>query len=222
MTREWGGIVDGGRPTRPRQADASSAGRRRGRHGAGAARERAVRAHRRARPRAAAALPALPPRPLAGPVLASPSAPSRGQQAAARCAPATRRRWPAAWCSPPTASCCRRTRWSTTRPPRPSSTPSSPTCSTRALPPMTATRITPGLADAPADVDVVVVGLGVTGAGVALDAASRGLSRARRRRPRPRLRHLALVLEARARRAALPGQRPGRRGAWRAPSSAAS
>lgn len=43
----------------------------------------------------------------------------------------------------------------------------------------TARRITPGLADLPAEgtvVDVVVVGLGVTGAGVALDAASRGLS----------------------------------------------
>ncbi|MFD1246199.1 FAD-dependent oxidoreductase [Nocardioides ginsengisoli] len=37
-------------------------------------------------------------------------------------------------------------------------------------------RITPGLADVPAEVDVVVIGLGVTGAGVALDAASRGLS----------------------------------------------
>ena len=41
---------------------------------------------------------------------------------------------------------------------------------------MTATRITPGLADAPTEVDVVVIGLGVTGAGVALDAVSRGLS----------------------------------------------
>jgi glycerol-3-phosphate dehydrogenase len=39
-----------------------------------------------------------------------------------------------------------------------------------------ATRITPGLADAPTEVDVVVIGLGITGAGVALDAASRGLS----------------------------------------------
>jgi glycerol-3-phosphate dehydrogenase len=38
------------------------------------------------------------------------------------------------------------------------------------------TRITPGLADVPAEVDVVVVGLGVTGAGVALDAVSRGLT----------------------------------------------
>ncbi|MDQ4053385.1 MAG: glycerol-3-phosphate dehydrogenase/oxidase [Actinomycetota bacterium] len=41
---------------------------------------------------------------------------------------------------------------------------------------MTATRITPGLTDAPTDVDVVVIGLGVTGAGAALDAVSRGLS----------------------------------------------
>ncbi len=40
---------------------------------------------------------------------------------------------------------------------------------------MTARRITPGLAGAPAEVDVVVVGLGVTGAGVALDAVTRGL-----------------------------------------------
>jgi glycerol-3-phosphate dehydrogenase len=40
----------------------------------------------------------------------------------------------------------------------------------------TATRITPGLAGAPADVDVVVIGLGITGAGVALDAVTRGLS----------------------------------------------
>ena len=39
-----------------------------------------------------------------------------------------------------------------------------------------ATRITPGLAGAPADVDVVVIGLGITGVGVALDAVSRGLS----------------------------------------------
>ncbi len=39
-----------------------------------------------------------------------------------------------------------------------------------------ATRITPGLADAPTEVDVVVIGLGVTGTGVALDAVSRGLS----------------------------------------------
>jgi glycerol-3-phosphate dehydrogenase len=38
------------------------------------------------------------------------------------------------------------------------------------------TRITPGLAGAPAEVDVVVVGLGITGAGVALDAVTRGLS----------------------------------------------
>lgn len=38
------------------------------------------------------------------------------------------------------------------------------------------TRITPGLAGAPADVDVVVVGLGITGVGVALDAVTRGLS----------------------------------------------
>jgi glycerol-3-phosphate dehydrogenase len=38
------------------------------------------------------------------------------------------------------------------------------------------TRITPGLAGAPAEVDVVVIGLGITGAGVALDAATRGLS----------------------------------------------
>lgn len=37
-------------------------------------------------------------------------------------------------------------------------------------------RITPGLADIPAEVDVVVVGLGITGAGVALDAATRGLT----------------------------------------------
>jgi glycerol-3-phosphate dehydrogenase len=41
---------------------------------------------------------------------------------------------------------------------------------------MTATLITPGLADAPTEVDVVVIGLGVTGAGVALDAVTRGLS----------------------------------------------
>jgi glycerol-3-phosphate dehydrogenase len=41
---------------------------------------------------------------------------------------------------------------------------------------MTATLITPGLADAPTDVDVAVIGLGVTGAGVALDAVTRGLS----------------------------------------------
>ena len=39
-----------------------------------------------------------------------------------------------------------------------------------------ATRITPGLVDAPTDVDLVVIGLGVTGAGIALDAATRGLS----------------------------------------------
>ncbi|MBA2954945.1 FAD-dependent oxidoreductase [Nocardioides sp. MAH-18] len=38
------------------------------------------------------------------------------------------------------------------------------------------TRITAGLADAPADVDVVVIGLGITGVGVALDAVTRGLS----------------------------------------------
>ncbi len=44
-----------------------------------------------------------------------------------------------------------------------------------AVPPGPASRITPGLVDAPTDVDLVVVGLGVTGAGVALDAASRGL-----------------------------------------------
>jgi glycerol-3-phosphate dehydrogenase len=41
---------------------------------------------------------------------------------------------------------------------------------------MTATRITPGLADLPTEVDVVVIGLGITGAGVALDAVTRGLS----------------------------------------------
>jgi glycerol-3-phosphate dehydrogenase len=38
------------------------------------------------------------------------------------------------------------------------------------------TRITPGLAGAPAEVDVVVIGLGITGAGVALDAVTRNLS----------------------------------------------
>ncbi|MEJ7834005.1 MAG: glycerol-3-phosphate dehydrogenase/oxidase, partial [Nocardioides sp.] len=41
---------------------------------------------------------------------------------------------------------------------------------------MSATRIIPGLADAPTTVDVVVIGLGVTGTGVALDAVSRGLT----------------------------------------------
>ena len=41
---------------------------------------------------------------------------------------------------------------------------------------MTARRITPGLAGAPAEVDLVVVGLGITGAGVALDAVTRGLT----------------------------------------------
>jgi glycerol-3-phosphate dehydrogenase len=41
---------------------------------------------------------------------------------------------------------------------------------------MSGTRITPGLAGAPAEVDLVVIGLGVTGAGVALDAVTRGLS----------------------------------------------
>jgi glycerol-3-phosphate dehydrogenase len=41
---------------------------------------------------------------------------------------------------------------------------------------MTATRITPGLDDAPTEVGFVVIGLGVTGAGVALDAVTRGLS----------------------------------------------
>lgn len=39
-----------------------------------------------------------------------------------------------------------------------------------------ATRVSAGLAGAPADVDLVVVGLGITGAGVALDAVTRGLS----------------------------------------------
>lgn len=42
--------------------------------------------------------------------------------------------------------------------------------------PVEARRITPGLADAPAQVDVLVVGLGITGAGAALDAVTRGLS----------------------------------------------
>ncbi len=41
---------------------------------------------------------------------------------------------------------------------------------------MTATRIIPGLLDAPTEVDLVVIGLGVTGTGVALDAVTRGLS----------------------------------------------
>ena len=48
--------------------------------------------------------------------------------------------------------------------------PTAPTART------TATRITPGLAGAPAEVDLVVIGLGITGAGVALDAVTRGLS----------------------------------------------
>lgn len=39
-----------------------------------------------------------------------------------------------------------------------------------------ATRLQPGLSDAPTTVDLLVIGLGVTGAGVALDAATRGLS----------------------------------------------
>jgi glycerol-3-phosphate dehydrogenase len=42
--------------------------------------------------------------------------------------------------------------------------------------PSTASRIRPGLAEAPEQVDVLVVGLGVTGTGCALDAVSRGLS----------------------------------------------
>ncbi|WP_372734850.1 glycerol-3-phosphate dehydrogenase/oxidase [Nocardioides sp.] len=41
---------------------------------------------------------------------------------------------------------------------------------------MSATRITPGLHGAPAEVDVVVIGLGITGAGATLDAVTRGLS----------------------------------------------
>ena len=69
----------------------------------------------------------------------------------------------------------------------------------------------PASPSCPADVDVLVIGLGVTGAGVALDAVARGPDRARRRRPRPGFRYVALVLQARARRAALPRQRPGRR-----------
>ena len=59
---------------------------------------------------------------------------------------------------------------------------------------------------------MVVVGLGVTGAGVALDARHPRPVGARGRRARPGLRHLALVLQAGARRAALPRLRPGRRG----------
>ena len=39
-----------------------------------------------------------------------------------------------------------------------------------------APRITPGLAELPAEVDLVVIGLGITGVGVALDAVTRGLS----------------------------------------------
>ena len=69
----------------------------------------------------------------------------------------------------------------------------------------TARRITAGPRRAPdRTVDLLVIGLGVTGAGVALDAATRGLDRGRRRRPRPRLRHLPVVVQAGARRAALP------------------
>ena len=87
-------------------------------------------------------------------------------------------RWPARCCSPPTASCSRRTRWSTTTSPRTTSTPSSDHPAHQGARAVTGagTRITPGLAGAPTDVDVVVIGLGVTGAGVALDAVTRGLS----------------------------------------------
>ena len=92
----------------------------------------------------------------------------------------------------------------------------------RAMTPSGQPRIRAGLDDLPDHVDVVVVGLGVTGAGVALDAATRGPDDAGRRRPRPRVRHLALVLQARPRRPALPRARARSASPTRAPSSAAS
>ena len=122
---------------------------------------------------------------------------------------------PRRWCWPPTASCSRRRRWSTTASSPTTSTPSSRLlrrARTAAMTPAGSPRIRAGLDDLPDRVDLVVAGLGVTGAGVALDAATRGLRGARRRRPRPRLRHLAVVVQAGARRAALPRAREGRRG----------
>ena len=121
MTREWAGVVAA--PSPPRTRD-----RRRGDRLADgvvatvarAARQRAVRPDRRGRPRAAAALPARPPRPLPG---RDPRARRRAGCASRPGAPASVRAGdpdaagPRRWCSPPTASCSRRTRWSTTRSP---------------------------------------------------------------------------------------------------------
>ena len=52
--------------------------------------------------------------------------------------------------------------------------------------------------------DVLVVGGGITGAGVALDAATRGSAHRARRTARLRFGHVVEVVQARARRAALP------------------
>ena len=120
-------------------------------------------------------------------------------------------------CSPPTASCSRPTRWSTTpateADARRRAAPLVDGTSRRerrpAVTPHRRARRWPSAARP--SVDLLVVGLGVTGAGVALDAATPRAVGGGRRRPRPRLRHLAVELQAGARRAALPRQRAGRR-----------
>ena len=177
MTREWSGVVAtavaGQDPDRGRRRPA---GRRHRRHGPRAARQRAVRPDHRARPRADPPLPAVPPRPLAGP---DPRAhrgghrrgPDLGRGPEGRPhrdgprAGAHRSRFRDLGAHDGRRPCLGgRARRRAGHRPRPDA---------RA---MTATRITPGLDGAPTDVDVVVIGLGVTGAGVALDAVTRGLS----------------------------------------------
>ena len=179
MTREWAGVVATAVAGQDAGATARRPARRRHRrHGPRAARQRAVPADHRARPRADPALPARPPRPLAGPdPRAHRGARSRDGQAAGD---GPRRATPTAMAralvlaahgfvlSAHTMVDDARHRGRARRRARHAPHPGA-----RA---MTATRDHPRPRPAPpTDVDLVVIGLGVTGAGVALDAATRGL-----------------------------------------------
>ena len=221
MTREWGQPWSRSAAAPARAGRRRSTGSRRGMvaHRPGAARQRAVPPDRRRRPGGAAPLPARPARPQPGDRA---DALARADRPGPARTKTIRRGDPivlartlllashgftlsAHTMSDPARAGAGRRRV----PPRRRARPA------RAELPRAMSPTRPGSRSAwpasPSRTDVLVIGLGITGAGVALDAASRGLVGGRGRRPRRRLRHQPLELQARARRPALPRQRPVRR-----------
>ena len=201
---------DRGRRSGPRALRRGPAGRRHRRHGARAARQRAVRADHRARPRADPPLPAVPPRPLAGPDPRAHRGGDRrgsGRRRGAQGRPD--RDGSRAGAHHPRLRDLGTHDGRRRASPRPSSTtswpPSSPGCSRHDRDPdhSRARRRAHRRR---------------RGRHRARRHRRRGRARrghpgplgARRRRPRPRVRHLALVVQARSRRAALPRLGPGR------------